>query len=64
MSSTAKFIYFLVAVVTMVCLAAASVAMAQNHAWEAVILFVVSFAIIACAFIVKARLRRSAQSSR
>ena len=55
-----KFIYFIVAVLSMVGLASASLAMAQNQTVLATALFVVTFIVIGAAFVVKARIRRAA----
>lgn len=57
LSKAAKFIYFIVAVISMAGLASASIAMAENKSALSVMLFIVSFVIIAVAFVVKARLR-------
>ncbi|WP_157061733.1 hypothetical protein [Alicyclobacillus ferrooxydans] len=60
MTKKAKFIYFIVAVLSMIGLASASLAMAQNHATLATTLFIVTFIVIGAAFVMKARIRRAA----
>jgi hypothetical protein len=57
LSKTAKFVYLIVAVLAMAGLAVASLAMAENRAVLSVAMFVLSFAVIAVSFIMKAKIR-------
>lgn len=62
MSGKTKFIYFLVAVASMILLALASIAMASSKGGLAVLLFAVAFVVMAIAFVTKARIRRRAEA--
>lgn len=59
MSRNAKIAYFFVALLSMACLALASLSMAQGRAFAATVLFVVAFAMIAIGFVVRKRLLKA-----
>jgi uncharacterized membrane protein len=60
---TAKIGFFIVAVLAMVGLATASIAMAEDQFVLCIVLFVITIAIIAGAFIVKARIKSETAGS-
>jgi uncharacterized membrane protein len=57
-STSMRIVFFFVALITMVCLAVASILMAQGQGWLATLFFVLAFVLIGFAFMAKRRVYR------
>lgn len=64
MSRNAKVAYFFVSLLSMTCLALASLFMAMGRAWAATLLFIAGFVLIGAGFVARKRLLKVNQSTR
>lgn len=55
MSASTRLLFFMIALLTMVCFALGSVMMAQGEGWLATLFFVLAIVVAGCGFVAKRR---------